>query len=84
MFSRLTNIAIVKLLMRFYDLTGGRILIDGNNINDFTRKWILCRTLQQPILRWRRITKFKKQHYDFFHSAVFMLVSVTATYCSIN
>lgn len=83
MFSRLTNIAIVKLLMRFYDLTGGRILIDGNNINDFTRKWILCRTLQQPILRWRRITSLK-QHYDFFHSAVFMLVSVTATYCSIN
>ncbi len=28
---------IVKLLMRFYDLIDGRILIDGNNINDFTR-----------------------------------------------
>ena len=28
---------IVKLLMRFYDLQGGKILIDGNDINDFTR-----------------------------------------------
>lgn len=29
---------IVKLLMRFYDLNEGRILIDGYDINDFTRK----------------------------------------------
>lgn len=29
---------IVKLLMRFYDLQEGRILIDGHDINDFTRK----------------------------------------------
>ncbi len=28
---------IVKLLMRFYDLQGGRILIDGYDINDFSR-----------------------------------------------
>ena len=28
---------IVKLLMRFYDLQKGRILIDGHDINDFTR-----------------------------------------------
>ena len=28
---------IVKLLMRFYDLQSGRILIDGHDINDFTR-----------------------------------------------
>lgn len=28
---------IVKLLMRFYDLQEGRILIDGYDINDFTR-----------------------------------------------
>ena len=28
---------IVKLLMRFYDLNNGRILIGGHNINDFTR-----------------------------------------------
>lgn len=28
---------IVKLLMRFYDLQEGRILIDGHDINDFTR-----------------------------------------------
>ncbi|TCU68138.1 ATP-binding cassette subfamily B protein [Tissierella praeacuta] len=29
---------IIKLLMRFYDLNEGRILIDGYDINDFTRK----------------------------------------------
>ncbi|MSU01186.1 ABC transporter ATP-binding protein [Tissierella pigra] len=29
---------IVKLLMRFYDLNEGKILIDGNDINDFTRE----------------------------------------------
>ncbi len=28
---------IVKLLMRFYDVTGGRILIDGHDIRDFDR-----------------------------------------------
>lgn len=28
---------IVKLLMRFYDVTSGEILIDGNNIKDFDR-----------------------------------------------
>lgn len=28
---------IVKLLMRFYDVNKGAILIDGNNINDFNR-----------------------------------------------
>ncbi len=28
---------IVKLLMRFYDLNDGRILIDGHDINEFTR-----------------------------------------------
>lgn len=28
---------IVKLLMRFYDLNGGEILIDGNNIKNFKR-----------------------------------------------
>ncbi|NLI61742.1 MAG: ABC transporter ATP-binding protein [Clostridiales bacterium] len=29
---------IVKLLMRFYDLNGGRILVDGHDIVEFTRK----------------------------------------------
>lgn len=29
---------IVKLLMRFYDLKEGRILIDGHDIRDFTRR----------------------------------------------
>lgn len=29
---------IVKLLMRFYDLNGGRILLDGHDIVDFTRE----------------------------------------------
>ena len=28
---------MVKLLMRFYDVTGGEILIDGHNIKDFDR-----------------------------------------------
>ena len=28
---------LVKLLMRFYELNGGNIYIDGNNINDYTR-----------------------------------------------
>jgi ATP-binding cassette subfamily B multidrug efflux pump len=28
---------IVKLLMRFYELNSGSILLDGHNINDFTR-----------------------------------------------
>lgn len=29
---------IVKLLMRYYDLIDGRILLDGHDINDFTRE----------------------------------------------
>ncbi|MFZ3150941.1 MAG: ABC transporter ATP-binding protein [Anaerolineaceae bacterium] len=29
---------LVKLLMRFYELDGGEILVDGTNINRFTRK----------------------------------------------
>ena len=29
---------IVKLLMRFYDINDGRILVDGHDIKDFTRK----------------------------------------------
>jgi ATP-binding cassette subfamily B protein len=29
---------MVKLLMRFYDVNSGSILVDGNNIKDFTRK----------------------------------------------
>lgn len=29
---------IVKLLMRFYDLNGGRIFVDGHDIKDFKRK----------------------------------------------
>ncbi|NLN40901.1 MAG: ABC transporter ATP-binding protein [Clostridiales bacterium] len=29
---------IVKLLMRFYDLNGGRILVDSHDVVDFTRK----------------------------------------------
>ena len=31
------KITIVKLLMRFYDVTDGAILLDGHNIKDFTR-----------------------------------------------
>lgn len=29
---------LVKLLMRFYELNGGSIYVDGQNINDYTRK----------------------------------------------
>ena len=29
---------MVKLLMRFYDVSGGGIFVDGNNIKDFTRE----------------------------------------------
>ena len=29
---------MIKLLMRFYDVTSGAILIDGHNINDFNRQ----------------------------------------------
>ncbi|OGN80067.1 MAG: multidrug ABC transporter ATP-binding protein [Chloroflexi bacterium GWC2_49_37] len=33
---------IVKLLMRFYDINSGAILVDGHNINDFTRGDLRC------------------------------------------
>ena len=28
---------MIKLLMRFYDVNGGAILIDGHNVKDFNR-----------------------------------------------
>lgn len=28
---------MIKLLMRFYDVTGGEILVDGHNVKDYTR-----------------------------------------------
>jgi len=33
---------MVKLLMRFYDVDGGAILIDGHNIKDFRREDLRC------------------------------------------
>jgi len=33
---------LVKLLMRFYDINSGDILIDGNNIKDFSRADLRC------------------------------------------
>ena len=33
---------LVKLLMRFYDLNGGEILLDGHNIKDFARADLRC------------------------------------------
>ena len=33
---------MVKLLMRFYDVTSGAILVDGHNIKDFTRGELRC------------------------------------------
>ncbi len=44
---------LAKLLMRFYDLTGGRILIDGYNIKDFTKSRLrsfIGVVPQEPIL----------------------------------
>ena len=32
------QVAMVKLLMRFYDVNGGAILLDGHNIKDFNRR----------------------------------------------
>ena len=32
------NTTMVKLLMRFYDVNGGAILLDGHNIKDFNRR----------------------------------------------
>ena len=31
---------MVKLLMRFYDVNGGRICVDGYDIKDFNRSWL--------------------------------------------
>jgi ATP-binding cassette subfamily B protein len=33
---------MVKLLMRFYDVTSGAIMVDGHNIKDFTREDLRC------------------------------------------
>jgi len=33
---------MVKLLMRFYDVNSGAILVDGHNIKDFTRGDLRC------------------------------------------
>ncbi len=33
---------MVKLLMRFYDINSGEILVDGHNIKDFTRADLRC------------------------------------------
>jgi ATP-binding cassette subfamily B protein len=33
---------LVKLLMRFYDINNGKILLDGHNIKDFTRADLRC------------------------------------------
>ncbi len=34
---------MVKLLMRFYDVNSGAILVDGHNIKDFTRGGLRCK-----------------------------------------
>ena len=33
---------MVKLLMRFYDVDGGAILVDGHNIKEFRREDLRC------------------------------------------
>ena len=45
---------MVKLLMRFYDVNDGSILIDGNNIKDFKRGDL------------RKLFLFQKQAYQFY------------------
>ncbi|KKR90621.1 MAG: ABC-type transporter [Microgenomates group bacterium GW2011_GWC1_41_20] len=45
--------SLVKLLMRFFDLSSGRITIDGININDFTKdtlRGFIGTVPQEPIL----------------------------------
>ncbi len=49
---------VVKLLLRFYDLTGGQILIDGQDISRFTQESVrsqIAMVPQDPILFHRPI-----------------------------
>lgn len=67
---------IVKLLMRFYDVDSGAILIDGHNIKDFTRgdlrtsfgmvlqdTWLFNGTIQENI-RYGRLSASDEQVID--------------------
>jgi len=52
-YSGVGKTTLIKLLMRFYDVTKGRILIDGINIKDFTKSQLrsfLGIVPQEPIL----------------------------------
>ena len=72
---------IVKLLMRFYDLNEGKILIDGNDINDFTREdlrknfgmvlqdtWLFSGTIMDNI-KYGRLDATDKEIIDASKSA---------------
>ena len=72
---------IVKLLMRFYELNEGRILVDGHDINDFTREdlrkefgmvlqdtWLFSGTIMENI-RYGRLDATDEEVIDAAKSA---------------
>lgn len=72
---------IVKLIMRFYELNGGRILIDGHDIKEFTREdlrdnfgmvlqdtWLFSGTIMENI-RYGRLDASDKEVIEATKSA---------------
>jgi len=72
---------IVKLIMRFYELNGGRILIDGHDIKEFTREdlrdnfgmvlqdtWLFSGTIMENI-RYGRLDASDKEVIEAAKSA---------------
>ena len=57
--------AVIKLLMRFYDVNSGSIKIDGHDVRDFNRSEQLFDTKNRytegDILLWREMMKRKKR-----------------------
>ena len=58
---------IVNLLLRFYDPTGGRILIDGHDIRDLDAQWLRSQigiVMQDPVLFSRSIEENIRYGYS--------------------